>query len=89
MRCRLPGFAIHGEMAQKAIHTGWYDTKSIHRVERKESEVLLVELVSLPPIDYCFPEEFTKVMLNIPSALLMRRPIASHGAFGAYANPYM
>ena len=46
-----------------------------------------MELVSLSPLDYCFPEEFTKVMLNIPSALLMRRPITSHGAFGAYAYP--
>ena len=26
-------------------------------------------------------------MLNIPSALLMRRPITFHEAFGAYANP--
>ena len=61
--------------------------KSIHRVGAKEEILLSFVSRFTSPLDYCFPKEFTKVMLNIPSALLMRRPITSHGAFSAYANP--
>ena len=66
------------------------DIIRIRRVGRKEGEVekgevLLVELVSFHHLIIVFLRN--SLMLNIPRALLMRRPITFHGAFGAYANP--
>ena len=82
MSCRLPDFAIHGEMAQMAFHTGWYDTKGIYRVELRSCWWSLFHFHHLTIVFLR-----NSLMLNIPSALLMRRPITSHGAFGAYAYP--